>query len=264
MKNKEEQQYLDLLKKIKEEGVFSQDRTGVGTYKLFGNQMRFDLSKGFPLLTTKKVFWKGMVHETLWFLRGDTNIKYLNDNGVHIWDQWAGKDGELGKIYSHQWRNLDNIDQIQNIITEIKNNPESRRLLVNSWNVYDLPDMALAPCHCLFQFQVSQGRLNCQLYQRSADSFIGLPFNIASYALLTHIIASICNLEVGEFIHTLGDYHIYSNHLNAIDEQLQREPRDFPKLVLKRQLTSIDDLRFDDFELVGYNPHPAIKAPVAV
>ena len=266
-------QYLDLCRKILDEGVRKDDRTGTGTLSIFGHQMRFDLSKGFPLLTTKRVYWKGVVYELLWFLKGDTNIKYLNDHDVHIWDEWADENGDLGPIYGAQWRNWSwtswseneyNVDQIQNVIDEIKKNPNSRRLIVSAWNVADIPKMALPPCHVLFQFYVSDGKLSCQLYQRSADVFLGVPFNIASYALLTHMIAHVTGLNVGEFIHTIGDAHIYLNHIKQVEKQLKRKPRRLPKVLLNPNIHDIKEFDFYDIELIGYYPHPAIKGKVSV
>ena len=263
-------QYLDLLKDIKETGKDHEDRTGVGTRAVFGRQMRFDLSKGFPLMTTKKVFWKGVVYELLWFLKGDTNVKYLQEHGVHIWDQWCDKDGNLGPVYGASWRRFGEsyyqhgVDQISEVLQSLRYDPDSRRHIVCAWNPIALPDMALPPCHCLFQFNVEDGKLSCQLYQRSCDVFLGLPFNIASYSLLTHMIAHELGLGVGEFIWTGGNVHIYKNHFNQIEEQLIRTPRELPQLVIKNPKESIFDYDFEDFELVGYNPYPAIKAPIAV
>ena len=263
-------QYLDLLKDIKETGKDHEDRTGVGVRSVFGRQMRFDLSKGFPLMTTKKVFWKGVVYELLWFLKGDTNVKYLQEHGVHIWDQWMDKDGNLGPVYGAQWRRFGEsyyqhgVDQISEVLQSLRYDPDSRRHIVCAWNPIALPDMALPPCHCLFQFNVEDGKLSCQLYQRSCDVFLGLPFNIASYSLLTHMIAHELGLGVGEFIWTGGNVHIYKNHFNQIEEQLTRTPRELPQLVIKNPKESIFDYDFEDFELVGYNPYPAIKAPIAV
>nr|DAM63263.1 MAG TPA: Thymidylate synthase [Caudoviricetes sp.] len=263
-------QYLDLLKDIKETGKDHEDRTGVGTRAVFGCQMRFDLSKGFPLMTTKKVFWKGVVYELLWFLKGDTNVKYLQEHGVHIWDQWCDKDGNLGPVYGASWRRFGEtyyqhgVDQISEVLQSLRYDPDSRRHIVCAWNPIALPDMALPPCHCLFQFNVEDGKLSCQLYQRSCDVFLGLPFNIASYSLLTHMIAHELGLGVGEFIWTGGNVHIYKNHFNQIEEQLTRTPRELPQLVIKNPKESIFDYDFEDFELVGYNPYPAIKAPIAV
>ena len=296
-------QYLDLLKTIRDTGVVKGDRTGTGTKSIFGYQMRFNLAEGFPLLTTKKVFTKGIIHELLWFLKGDTNIGYLVRNGVHIWDNDAYRFygelcakngvqpiereeflakasegqvspiegycyGDLGSVYGSQWRSWGApdgrvIDQIEEVIRTIKTNPNSRRMIVSAWNVADVEGMALPPCHVLFQFYVAEGKLSCQLYQRSADTFLGVPFNIASYALLTHIIAQICDLEAGEFVHTLGDTHLYLNHFEQVDEQLSREPRPLPRLRLNPAVRSISDLRFEDIEIVDYNPHPTIKAPMS-
>ena len=297
------QQYLDLLKDVKHNGSYRMDRTGVGTYAVFGRQMHFDLQKGFPILTTKKVHWKSIVHELLWFIKGDTNIKYLKDNGVTIWDEWADENGDLGPVYGAQWRNFGadglpfeyeeiieykdgqpfiartvegvvkgskGIDQLANIIDQIKHNPYSRRMIVCSWNAIELPRMALPPCHCLFQFFVDNNKLSCQLYQRSCDVFLGLPFNIASYSLLTYIIARICNLDVGEFVWTGGDVHIYANHLDQVETQLQRAPRQLPTLQITDRLDEITLLtdtykyKLDDFKLIGYDPWPTIKAPIAV
>ena len=296
-------QYLDLLKKIKTEGVVKSDRTGTGTRSIFGYQMRFDLSKGFPLLTTKRVFLKGVIHELLWFLAGDTNIKYLVDNGVHIWDndsyrfykELCAKGGvepvtmeeflaaaqqqtpsplegyaygDLKNVYGYQWRSWGKpdggkIDQIKEVINTIKNNPDSRRMIVSAWNVADVEDMALPPCHTMFQFYVAEGKLSCQLYQRSADTFLGVPFNIASYALMTMMIARECGLEAGEFVHTLGDTHLYLNHMEQVDEQLSREPRALPTMHLNPEVKSVFDFKYEDFTLEGYDPHPTIKAPMS-
>ena len=297
------QQYLDLLRRIKDEGVVKGDRTGTGTRSVFGHQMRFNLAEGFPLLTTKKVFLKGVIHELLWFLAGDTNIKYLVDNGVHIWDNDAYRYynelcirhgvlpvtmeafleasqqqiaspiegytfGDLNHIYGYQWRSWpkpdgSHIDQIRQVIDTIKHNPNSRRMIVSAWNVAEVEDMALPPCHVLFQFYVAEGKLSCQLYQRSADTFLGVPFNIASYALLTMMIARECGLEAGEFIHTLGDTHLYLNHFEQVEEQLSREPRQLPRMVLNPDVKSVFDFCYEDFTLEGYDPHPAIKAPMS-
>ncbi len=262
-------QYLDALREIREEGVRKQDRTGVGTVSVFGRQMRFDLSKGFPVVTTKKLHLKSIIVELLWFLRGDTNIKFLHDHGVTIWDAWADKEGNLGPVYGHQWRSWPapdgkTIDQITNLIERIKSKPNDRRLIVSAWNVADIDKMKLPPCHCLFQFYVANGKLSCQLYQRSCDMFLGIPFNIASYALLTMMIADVVGLQPGEFIHTLGDAHIYLNHLDQVNLQLSREPRPLPMMIIKRKVDSIFDYRLEDFELLGYDPHPGIKAPIAV
>ena len=264
-----ENQYLELLKDLLENGTYRGDRTGTGTYSLFGRQIRHDLSLGFPLLTTKKVFFKGIVHELLWFMKGDTNIQYLLDNNVHIWDEWADSNGDLGPVYGKQWRrwegpNDTEFDQLQNVVNDIKKNPNSRRHLVVAWNPAEVDSMALPPCHCLFQFYVANGKLSCQLYQRSADVFLGVPFNIASYALLVHLIAQICNLEVGEFVHTFGDVHLYSNHVEQTKQQLQNAPRELPQIKLNPNVTTLDGFTFDDVELVNYNPHDAIKAPIAV
>jgi thymidylate synthase len=262
-------QYLDLMKHVLEHGVRKDDRTGVGTISVFGYQMRFDLSQGFPLLTTKRLHLKSIIHELLWFLRGETNIKYLTDHGVTIWNEWADENGDLGPVYGAQWRSWRTadgraIDQISELIEQIKTDPNSRRLIVSAWNVGELDRMRLQPCHALFQFYVAAGKLSCQLYQRSADIFLGVPFNIASYALLTHMIAQQCDLDVGEFIWTGGDCHIYLNHLEQTRLQLSREPYPPPKLVIKRKPESIFDYRFEDFEIVDYQAHPRIAAPVAV
>lgn len=258
------QQYLNLLRKIVTEGVAKDDRTGTGTLSIFGHQMRFDLVQGFPLLTTKKVYTKGVIHELLWFLKGDTNVKYLQDHDVHIWDAWANEEGELGLVYGKQWRDFGGIDQIQEVIHEIKNNPNSRRLIVSAWNPVDIPKMALPPCHCLFQLYVVNDRLSCQLYQRSADVFLGVPFNIASYSLLTHMIAQVCGLNVGEFVHTFGDVHLYKNHIVQAQEQLGRSPRALPILKLNPEVTSIFEFEYEDIQVLDYDPCPAIKAPIAV
>lgn len=262
-------QYLDLMREILEEGAPKGDRTGTGTYSVFGRQMRFDLSKGFPLVTTKKCHLRSIIHELLWFLNGDTNIKYLKDNGVTIWDEWADENGDLGPVYGKQWRSWEAsdgriIDQMKVAVDTIKNDPNSRRIIVSAWNVGDLDKMALSPCHAFFQFYVANGRLSCQLYQRSCDFFLGVPFNIASYALLTHMAAQQCDLEPGDFVWTGGDVHLYSNHVEQAKTQLSREPRQLPKLVIKRRPESLFDYRFEDFEIEGYDPYPAIKAPVAV
>lgn len=261
--------YLQLLEHILQQGVEKKDRTGTGTLSVFGYQMRFDLSKGFPLVTTKKLHTRSIVHELLWFLRGDTNVAYLKENGVNIWNEWADANGDLGPVYGKQWRSWPTIDgraidQMRELITQIKTNPDSRRLLVSAWNVGELDKMALMPCHALFQFYVANNRLSCQLYQRSADVFLGVPFNIASYALLTHMIAALCDLEVGDFIWTGGDCHLYLNHLEQARLQLEREPRPLPQLQIKRKPDSLFDYQYDDFEFVGYESHPAIKAPIAV
>ena len=261
------QEYLDLLKKVKASGKPKGDRTGTGTLSIFGHQMRFDLQDSFPLLTTKKIHFKSVAYELLWFLKGDTNIKYLKDNGVSIWDEWADENGDLGPVYGKQWRDWKGAngfhDQISNVIDQIKNNPNSRRHIVSAWNVAEIPSMALAPCHILFQFYVQEGKLSCQLYQRSADIFLGVPFNIASYALLTHMIANVCDLEVGDFVHTLGDAHLYNNHLTQADEQLTRSPLQPPQIKVAKK-NSIDEYVFEDFEIIGYEHHPHIPAPVAI
>lgn len=263
------QQYLNFLREIKEKGVMKEDRTGTGTKSLFGYQMRFDLNAGFPLLTTKKVHLRSIIYELLWFLQGNTNIKYLNDNGVTIWDEWADASGELGPVYGHQWRSwaaADGtvIDQITMAVNTIKNNPDSRRIIVSAWNVAEIDKMALPPCHALFQFYVANGKLSCQLYQRSADVFLGVPFNIASYALLTMMIAHVTGLEVGDFVHTFGDAHIYKNHFEQVDLQLSRVPRELPTMKINRKVESIFDFKYEDFTLENYNPHAGIKAPIAV
>ena len=263
------QQYLDLMRRIRDEGVTKTDRTGTGTRSVFGHQMRFDLAAGFPALTTKKLHLRSIIVELLWFLRGDTNIKYLKDNGVSIWDEWADENGDLGPVYGHQWRSWPcaeggTIDQIAWVESEIKRNPDSRRLLVTAWNPADIPRMKLPPCHLLFQFYVAEGRLSCQLYQRSADVFLGVPFNIASYALLTMMMAQATGLEPGEFIHSFGDAHLYTNHLEQTELQLSRSPRPLPRMKIDPSVTSIFDFRYEHFELVDYDPHPHIKAPVAV
>lgn len=263
-------QYLDLLRHVLVHGQKRGDRTGTGTLSVFGTQMRFDLSEGFPLLTTKKLHWKSIVHELLWFLKGDTNIKYLNDNGVRIWNEWADENGDLGPIYGKQWRSWaapdgTSVDQLKDIIDRIKSNPECRRLLVSAWNPPDIPHMKLPPCHVLFQFYVTNdGRLSCQLYQRSADMFLGVPFNVASYALLACLVARICNLEPGEFIHTMGDTHIYLNHIEQVEEQLSRKPRELPTIDVNPFAYSIDNLDERDVDLIGYDPWPAIRAEVSV
>ncbi|CAM3784656.1 thymidylate synthase [Parendozoicomonas haliclonae] len=275
-------QYLDLMRHVKENGVFKDDRTGTGTYSVFGYQMRFDLAEGFPLVTTKKCHLRSIVHELLWFLKGETNTRYLKENGVSIWDEWADDTGDLGPVYGKQWRSWEGpngevVDQIKDLINEIKKNPDSRRLVISAWNPTVLPDVsmsprdnaangrqALPPCHCLFQFYVLNGKLSCQLYQRSADIFLGVPFNIASYALLTMMIAQVCELELGDFVHTFGDAHLYSNHMEQVDEQLSRNPLPLPEMKLNPAITDLFDFTFDDFELVNYQSHPHIKAPVAV
>ena len=263
------QQYLDLLARVLDSGMDRDDRTGTGTRAVFGHQMRFDLAAGFPLLTTKKLHIRSIIHELLWFVSGDTNIRYLQDNGVSIWDEWADDNGDLGPVYGKQWRHWQSsngreIDQLAELISMIKTNPESRRLMLTAWNPADVPHMALPPCHCLFQFHVAEGRLSCQLYQRSADIFLGVPFNIASYALLTHMIARICGLKPGEFVHVLGDAHLYSNHFDQAREQLSRTPGALPQLVIHRTPDSIDGFHFDDFEITGYDAQPHIAAPIAV
>lgn len=272
-------QYLDLVQHVMDNGCQKGDRTGTGTKSVFGYQMRFDLSEGFPIVTTKKLHLKSIIYELLWFLKGDTNIKYLQENGVKIWDAWADANGDLGPVYGHQWRNWNSeeIDQISDLITELKNNPNSRRMLVSAWNPSVLPDTtksfeenvannkaALPPCHAFFQFYVSEGKLSCQLYQRSADIFLGVPFNIASYALLTMMIAQVCDLQPGEFIHTFGDAHIYNNHFEQLELQLSREPKPLPKMILNPEIKNIFDFDFEDFTLEGYDPHPVIKGNVAV
>ncbi|MCC8088402.1 MAG: thymidylate synthase [Rikenellaceae bacterium] len=262
-------QYLDLLEHIKNKGVRKNDRTGTGTISVFGYQMRFDLSEGFPLLTTKKLYLRAIIHELLWFLKGDTNIKYLNDNNVHIWDDWADKNGNLGPVYGYQWRSWHAcdgriIDQISDVIDRIKSDPDSRRLIVSAWNVGDLDKMALQPCHALFQFYVADGKLSCQLYQRSADVFLGVPFNIASYALLTMMAAQVTGLQLGEFIHSFGDTHIYLNHLEQVELQLSRSPRNLPVMKLNPEVKSIFDFKYEDFKLEGYDPYPTIKGNISV
>lgn len=261
-------QYIDLLNYILAKGTVKEDRTGTGTISTFGYQTRYDLSDGFPLLTTKKVHLKSIIHELLWFLKGDTNVKYLQDNGVRIWNEWADKDGNLGHIYGYQWRSWPSerggIDQISQVIKEIKENPDSRRLIVSSWNVSDLSNMALPPCHTLFQFYVSSGKLSLQLYQRSADCFLGVPFNIASYSLLLMMVAQVTGLEVGEFIHTLGDAHIYLNHLPQVRTQITREPRRLPKIILNPEIKDIFDFKYEDFTLTDYDPWPVLKGKVSV
>ena len=263
------QQYLDLLAKILDEGVDRGDRTGTGTRSIFGHQMRFDLSKGFPLVTTKKLHLRSIIHELLWFLAGDTNIRYLKENGVRIWDEWADENGELGPVYGYQWRSWPapdgrSIDQIANLLIQIRKNPESRRLIVSAWNPALVDEMALPPCHSLFQFYVAEGRLSCQLYQRSADVFLGVPFNIASYALLTMMVAQVTGLKPGDFVHTLGDAHLYANHFDQTREQLTRKPRPLPQMKINPTVTDLFAFRYQDFELVNYDPHPHIAAPIAV
>jgi len=275
-------QYLDLMRHVRDHGVFKGDRTGTGTSSVFGYQMRFDLSEGFPLVTTKKCHLRSIIHELLWFLKGDTNTRYLHDNGVSIWDEWATEQGDLGPVYGHQWRSWptpdgNTIDQITEVVTQLKTNPNSRRIIVSAWNVADLPDesispqanvanhkMALAPCHAFFQFYVANGKLSCQLYQRSADIFLGVPFNIASYALLTLMLAQVCDLEAGDFIHTLGDAHLYSNHMEQVEEQLSRDTFPLPTMKINPAIKDIFTFSFGDFELVNYQCHPHIKAPVAI
>jgi len=263
------QQYLDLMRHVLSHGDKKSDRTGTGTVSVFGHQMRFDLAQGFPLVTTKKCHLKSIIHELLWFLQGSTNIKYLKDNGVSIWNEWADENGELGPVYGYQWRSWPtpdggHIDQISQVIDQIRNNPDSRRLIVSAWNVADVDKMKLPPCHAFFQFYVADGKLSCQLYQRSADIFLGVPFNIASYALLTMMVAQVCGLKLGDFVHTLGDAHLYLNHLEQANLQLSREPRELPKMIVNQEIKDIFAFKFEDFSLEGYNPHPAIKAPVAV
>ncbi len=262
-------QYLDLMGHVRQHGVRKDDRTGTGTLSVFGHQMRFDLTQGFPLVTTKKLHLRSIIYELLWFIRGETNVKYLRDNQVTIWDEWADAEGNLGPVYGEQWRSWpapdgSTIDQLGDVIARIKKRPDSRRLIVTAWNPADVDKSALPPCHCLFQFYVAGGKLSCQLYQRSADIFIGVPFNIASYAMLTHMVAEVTGLKVGEFIHTLGDAHLYLNHLEQADAQLARSPMPLPRLIIKREVKSIDDFRFEDFEIAGYQSHPHIAAPVAV
>lgn len=262
-------QYLDLLRRIKEEGVIKTDRTGTGTKSVFGHQMRFNLADGFPLVTTKKCHLKSIIYELLWFLKGETNIKYLQENGVRIWNEWADENGNLGHVYGYQWRSWPDykgghIDQISQVIEQIKNNPDSRRLLVSAWNVAEVDEMALPPCHLLFQFYVADGRLSLQLYQRSADCFLGVPFNIASYSLLLLMVAQVCGLEPGEFVHTTGDTHLYLNHMEQTDLQLTREPRPLPQMRLNPEVKNIFDFKYEDFELLNYDPHPHIKGVVAV
>ena len=262
-------QYLELLDKIKKEGAIKEDRTGTGTKSIFGVQMRFDLNDGFPMVTTKKLHLRSIIHELLWFLKGDTNIKYLHDNNVRIWDEWADENGDLGHVYGYQWRswptpNGGHIDQISQVIESIINNPDSRRHIVSAWNVAEINDMALPPCHALFQFYVADGKLSCQLYQRSADVFLGVPFNIASYALLTMMVAQVTGLKLGEFVHTLGDAHLYLNHMEQVDEQLSRSAHELPKMSINPEIKSIFDFKYEDFTVEDYNPHPTIKAPIAI
>lgn len=262
-------QYHDLLQHILDNGTEKGDRTGTGTFSTFGYQMRFDLSEGFPVVTTKKLHLRSIIHELLWFLQGDTNIKYLKDNGVSIWDEWADEKGNLGPVYGYQWRSWPTpdggkVDQISKVVDQIKNNPDSRRLMVSAWNVADVDNMALPPCHCLFQFYVADGKLSCQLYQRSADTFLGVPFNIASYALLTMMVAQVCDLEPGEFVHTLGDAHLYSNHIDQAKLQLSRDFRPLPEMKINPEVKDLFSFTYEDFELINYDPHPHIKAAVAV
>jgi thymidylate synthase len=262
-------EYLDLMRRVRDEGAHKDDRTGTGTLSVFGHQMRFDLSEGFPMVTTKKLHTRSIIYELLWFLRGDTNVRYLNENNVSIWDEWASPAGDLGPVYGAQWRSWPTsdggkVDQIQQVIDTLRRDPDSRRIIVSAWNVAELDRMALAPCHCLFQFYVADGRLSCQLYQRSADIFLGVPFNIASYALLTHLVAQQADLKVGEFIWTGGDCHLYSNHLEQANEQLQREPLPRPRLAILRKPSTIFEYQFEDFDILGYESHPHIKAAVAV
>ncbi|URT69482.1 thymidylate synthase [Cytobacillus firmus] len=262
-------QYLDLCRHVLENGTKKEDRTGTGTISTFGYQMRFDLQEGFPLVTTKKLHLKSIIHELLWFLNGDTNVKYLQDNGVRIWNEWADEEGNLGPVYGHQWRSWtgadgNTVDQITSLIEQIKTNPDSRRLIVNAWNVGEIEKMALPPCHCMFQFYAADGKLSCQLYQRSADVFLGVPFNIASYALLTMMVAQVCDLEPGEFVHTFGDVHIYQNHLEQVNLQLSRDPRKLPKMKINPEVKDIFSFKFEDFQLEDYNPHPHIKGVVSV
>ena len=263
------EQYLDLMRHVKEYGVTKEDRTGTGTLSVFGYQMRFNLQDGFPAMTTKKLHFKSIIHELLWFLNGETNIQYLKDNGVSIWDEWADENGDLGPVYGAQWRSWKTaggktVDQISDVIEQIKINPDSRRLIVSAWNVGELDQMALMPCHAFFQFYVADGKLSCQLYQRSADIFLGVPFNIASYALLTMMVAQVCELKPGEFVHTLGDAHLYLNHLQQVDEQLSRQPLALPEMRINAEINSIFDFKYEDFELLNYESHPAISAPIAV
>jgi thymidylate synthase len=263
------QQYLDLMREVRDNGVKKEDRTGTGTLSKFGHQMRFDLGEGFPVVTTKKLHLRSIIYELLWFLRGDSNVQYLKDNGVSIWDEWADENGELGPVYGVQWRSWPtpdggHIDQIAQIVDQIKTNPDSRRIMLSAWNVAEIENMALPPCHCLFQFWVADGKLSCQLYQRSCDIFLGVPFNIASYSLLTHMLAQQCDLNVGDFVWTGGDCHLYLNHLEQADEQLQRDPLPLPRLAIKRRPPSIFDYEYEDFEILNYEAHPHIKAAVAV
>ena len=263
------QQYLDLMRHVRRNGLRKTDRTGTGTISVFGHQSRYDLGLGFPLVTTKKLHLRSIIHELLWFIRGDTNIKYLNDNKVSIWNEWADSNGDLGPVYGAQWRSWpardgSTIDQLADVVALIKKSPDSRRLLVTAWNPSDVDAMALPPCHCLFQFYVADGKLSCQLYQRSADIFLGVPFNIASYAMLTHMVAHVTGLEVGDFVHTLGDAHVYLNHFEQAELQLARVPKPLPRLVITRKVSALEDFRYEDFRVEGYDPDPAIAAPVAV
>lgn len=262
-------QYETLLQHVLDNGISKSDRTGTGTKSVFGYQMRFDLEKGFPLITTKKIHIKSIIYELLWFLKGETNIRYLNENGVKIWDEWADENGELGPVYGYQWRNWitpegKHIDQITNVIETLKKNPDSRRIIVSAWNVGDIDKMAIPPCHSFFQFYVANGKLSCQMYQRSADMFLGVPFNIASYALLTMMIAQVCDLKLGDLVHTLGDTHIYNNHFEQVNLQLSREPRSYPKMILNDKVKSIFDFKYEDFILENYDPYPLIKAPISI
>ena len=262
-------QYLDLLDHVLKEGNDKNDRTGTGTKSVFGWQMRFNLNDGLPLLTTKKLYLNAIIHELLWFIKGDTNISYLKEHNVKIWNEWADENGDLGPVYGKQWRSWEtpdgrNLDQLDNVINQIKNNPDSRRMIVSAWNPSDIGSMALPPCHCLFQFYVSENKLSCQLYQRSADIFLGVPFNIASYSILTHMIANVCGLELGDFIHTLGDAHIYQNHVNQANIQLLRNVKKLPHIQFRKNFETINDFKYEDFEIVGYDPHPNISAPIAV
>jgi len=263
------QQYLNLMTRVMKQGVVKKDRTGIGTKSIFGHQMRFDLQKGFPCVTTKKLHLKSIIHELLWFLKGDTNIKYLKDNGVRIWDEWADENGDLGNVYGYQWRNWPtpngkHVDQIKQVVNTLKDNPNSRRIIVSAWNVGEIDQMALPPCHAFFQFYVAKNKLSCQLYQRSADIFLGVPFNIASYALLTMMIAQVCNLKLGEFIHTLGDAHIYSNHFEQVKLQLSRKCKKLPQMIINQNVKNIFEFKYEDFQLINYEHHPHIKGKVAI
>ncbi len=267
--NRSMKQYLDLLSHILANGTSKGDRTGTGTISCFGYQMRFDLNEGFPLLTTKKLHLRSIIHELLWFINGDTNIKYLSENKVRIWDEWADENGDLGPVYGKQWRKWEGADgsvhdQLSDVISTLKNNPDSRRIIISAWNVAELKDMALMPCHCLFQFYVADGKLSCQLYQRSADTFLGVPFNIASYALLTMMIAQVCGLEYGEFVHSFGDVHLYNNHIEQAHEQLKRTPKELPRMKINPEIKNIEDFKYEDFQLINYDPHPHIKAMVSI